>query len=134
MTGYAWVSAGVAPFTTLSYFLVTIPCVAIVVAFVLLGGLSRGHQEVSAYYLRNAGGASTLSVAPWIALLTAAVVLESVGLILGGRSPSVPTLSTTVDHLLAYRWERCLICLAWLLVGVAPLHGLRLSRVRGSLS
>src|SRR5580692_5091504 len=103
LTGYAWVSAGAAPFTALSYVLVAIPCVAFVLVFVLLGGLSRGRRG---YYQRKAGNATISTVAPWIVLLTAAIVLEVVGLLLGGRSPSVPTLSTAVDHLLAHRWER----------------------------
>jgi hypothetical protein len=30
-------------------------------------------------------------------------------------------LSTTVDHLLEVRWERCLLCLAWLLAGGSAL-------------
>jgi hypothetical protein len=125
LTGYAWLIAGVAPFSALSYVLVAIPCAALVLAGLALGGLSHGRGDVSAYYVRKAGGASIATVAPWIAVLVAAVVLEVVGLALGGRSASVPTLSTTVDHLLDFRWERCLMCLAWLLVGVTPLRGLR---------
>jgi hypothetical protein len=131
LAGYAWATAGVKPFSTVSYVLVAIPSVATVLACVALGGLSPRRPEISAYYLRKAGGASLPTVAPWIAVLSAAVVLEAVGLLLGGRSASVPTLSTTVDHLLAVRWERCLLCFAWLRVGVIPLIGLRrLSQAR----
>lgn len=124
MTGYAWVTVGVAPFSTLSYLLVAIPCVAFVVVYARMGGLSVERVEVSEYFQRKARNATLSTVAPWIALLTAAVALETVGLLLGGRSTSVPTLSTTVDHLLAVRWERCILCLAWLMSGGLSLHRL----------
>jgi phosphate/sulfate permease len=133
LTAYAWVTAGVAPFSSLSYFLIATPCVAFVTAYVRMGGLSNNHVEVSEHFQRKAGGADLLTVAPWVALLTAAVILEVVGLLLGGRSTSVPTLSTSVDHLLADRWERCLLCLAWLLAGILPLRRLwNLFHVRDS--
>jgi hypothetical protein len=125
LSGYAWVAAGTAPYSTISYVLVAIPCVAVTVAYSAMGGLSLDHSDVRAYYQHRAAGASLSTVAPWIAVLTAAVLLEAAGLLLGGRSTSVPTLSTTVDHLLAFRWERCLLCLAWLLVGAIPLIRLR---------
>jgi hypothetical protein len=125
LVGYAWVSAGVAPFSTISYLLAAIPCVATVAAYVAMGGLSPDRLDVRAYYQRRAGGASHSTIAPWITVLTAVVILEAVGLLLGGRSPSVPTLSTTVDHLLATRLERCVMCSSWLLAGGIPLIRLR---------
>lgn len=125
LAGYAWVVAGVAPFSAPSYVLVAIPSVVIVLAYVARGALSPRHEAVNAYYQRESDGASLSTVAPWIAVLTVAVALEVIGLVLGGRSSSVPTLSTTVDHLLRFHWERWLLCLAWLLVGVSPLIGLR---------
>jgi hypothetical protein len=133
LVGYAWVTTGVAPFSTFSYCLIAVPCVIFVVAYIRMGGLSTDHAEVGAYFESKSGGATRATVAPWIALLVAALVLEAVGLLLGGRSTSVPTLSTTVDHLLAVRWERCLLCLAWLLAGGVPLFRLwQIFRVRGS--
>jgi hypothetical protein len=117
MTGYAWVTAGAAPFSTLSYLLVATPCVAFVVLYVRMGGLSVDRVVLNEYFQRKARETTLSSVAPWTALLTAAVALEAVGLLLGGRSTNVPTLSTTVDHLLEVRWERCLLCLAWLFAG-----------------
>jgi hypothetical protein len=117
MTGYAWVTAGAAPFSTLSYLLVATPCVTFVVLYVRMGGLSVDRVVLNEYFERKARETTLSSMAPWIALLTAAVALEAVGLLLGGRSTNVPTLSTTVDHLLEARWERCLLCLAWLFAG-----------------
>jgi hypothetical protein len=131
--GYAWVTASAHPFTTLSYCLVAIPSAALVVTYIRIGGLSADLGDVGAYFQRQSGEATLSTVTPWIAVLSAAVVLESVGLLLGGRSTSVPTLSTTVDHLLAYRWERCLLCVAWLSAGALPLFRLSRSlRVRES--
>jgi hypothetical protein len=125
LAGYAWVVAGVAPFSSPSYVLVAIPSVVMVLAYIALGGLSPHHDAVSAYYQRETGDASLSTVAPWIAVLIIAVVLEVIGLSLGGRSSSIPTLSTTVDHLLRFHWERFLMCWAWLTVGVSALIGLR---------
>src|SRR5271155_2269100 len=123
LAGYAWVVPRAPPFSTPSYVLVAIPSVVIVLAYVALGGLSLHRDAVNAHYRRQSRDASLSTVAPWITVLLAALVLEVIVLSLGGRSPSVPTLSTTVDHLLRFEWERCLICLAWLLLGVTPLVG-----------
>jgi hypothetical protein len=128
LVGYAWVIAGVAPFSTNSYLLVGIPCVAVVLAYAATGRTSPHRSDVRAYYQRRADGVSYSTSAAWIAVLTLAVVLESVGLLLGGHSMSVPTLSTTVDHLLATRLDRCAMCSAWLFAGVTPLIRLRHSQ------
>lgn len=125
LAAYAWFTAGVKPFTSLSYLLVAIPCLVFVLAFAWLGGFSRHRGDLAAHYQRQADGATLSSVMPWIALVSAAVLLETVGLLLGGRSTSVPTLSTSVDHLLAMHSERWLFCWTWLLVGVLPLRRLR---------
>jgi len=51
-------------------------------------------------------------------------VLEGIGLLFGGRSPTVPTLSTTVDHLLSVHWGRFVLCGVWLSVGWCPVGSL----------
>jgi hypothetical protein len=131
LAGFAWVTTGVVPFSTTSYVLVAIPSVAIILTYVGLGGLSPRRDVVSVHYRRQSHDASLSSVSPWIAVLLVAVVLEVIGLSLGGRSTSVPTLSTTVDHLLRFHWSRFLICFAWLTVGVTPLVGLHRSSQSG---
>jgi hypothetical protein len=125
MAVYAWVTAGVRPFTVTSYVLVAIPSVVFLSAYAWTGGLSRRNGDAGAYFQRQSHDTSLSAVTPWIAVVGAAVVLEVIGLVLGGRSTSVPTLSTTIDHLLAMRWERGVLCLAWLLVGAVPLFRLR---------
>jgi hypothetical protein len=122
---YAWVVTGVHPFTSLSYVLIAVPSVAFVLAYGLLGGLSRRRADITAYYRRQSEGATLRSVTPWIALLIAAALLEVVGLLQGGRSTSVPTLSTAIDHLLELHWERFLFCLTWLIAGAVPVLALR---------
>jgi hypothetical protein len=124
LAGYSWVMTGVRPFSSTSYLVVAVPSVAFVIAYVLLGGLSHRRADVDAYYQRHAEGATLRSVTPWITLLIAAVLLEVIGLLLGGRSTSVPTLSTAIDHLLEQHWVRFLICLTWLLAGAIPIFGL----------
>jgi len=131
LAAYAWMTSGQTPFNAISYFVIGIPCVVFVVVYWRMGGLSTARDGS---HSRSRSGNATLStVAPWVGLITAVVILEAVGLLLGGRSASVPTLSTTVDHLLAVRWERCVLCFIWLLVGVFPLHQLRqIRRLRDS--
>jgi hypothetical protein len=125
LAAYAWFTAGVKPFTALSYLLVALPSVVFVVAYTWLGGLSRRRTDVAAHHRRQSDGATLTTIAPWIALLSACVLLEIVGLLLGGRSTIVPTLSTSIDHLLATHWERWLLCWTWLLVAALPLRRLR---------
>src|ERR1700722_7469893 len=124
LAGYSWVMTGVRPFSSPSYLVVAVPSLVFVIPYTFLGGLSRPHADVDAYYQRRAEGATLRSVTPWITLLIAAVLLEVIGLLLGGRSTSVPTLSTAIDHLLEQHWERFLICLTWLLAGAVPVSGL----------
>src|ERR1017187_9353349 len=92
--------------------------------YVVLGAYSPRRADIAVYYRSRARNASISSVTPWLVLLLGAVVLETVGLALGGRSKDVPTLSTAVDHLLVTHEGRALLFMAWLLVGVAPLRRL----------
>ena len=114
---YAWWSTGVAAFTALSYLAVALPCLALVVTYGALGGLTADRPEVMGYYRQHETNGSP---AAWFAIFAAGIVLEGIGLALGGRSPAVPTLSTAVDYLLATHWERFLLFGAWLSVGWYP--------------
>jgi hypothetical protein len=125
---YAWGASGVAPFTTLAYVLITIPSALMIAIYISLGALSPRRHDVTQYYQRRAEGATLRNVAPWLVVLLLALALEVVGLALGGRSSSVPTLSTAVDHLLIYHWERWLLYVGWLSVGALPLFRLWHSR------
>jgi hypothetical protein len=122
---YAWWAAGVRPFTTLSYVLVAIPSILAVVTCAAMGAFSRRRPDTANYYRMRAGHPSLTSIAPWLAVLICATVLEDIGLALGGRSQSFPTLSTAVDHLLATRWERSILYILWLLVGTNWLWRMR---------
>jgi hypothetical protein len=83
--------------------------------------LTERREDLRNYYLERSSHASLANVLPWLSLLALAVALEVVGLALGGRNKTVPTLSTTVDHLLVTREGRWLLYVAWLSVGIAPL-------------
>lgn len=121
VVAYAGLASGVKPFTTLAYVLVAIPTLAALVMFSMLGGLTPRRRDVTNYYLERSDRATLLNVLPWLSLFALAVVLEVVGLALGGRNKTMPTLSTTVDHLLVTREGRWLLYATWLSVGVAPL-------------
>jgi hypothetical protein len=122
---YAWWATGVAPFTALSYVLVAIPSLVMVVSYAAMGMLSVHRADVTQYYRRRAGALAPSSMMPWLIVLVGAVSLEAAALALGGRSPSVPSLSTTVDHLLIDHWGRWVLYVAWLAVGARPLMRLR---------
>lgn len=111
VVAYSWLATGVTPFHSLSYVVIAIPTLLVLGLYVFVG-TSAERQP----------GVSMSRVAPWIAVLASAVILESVGLILGGHSSRVPTLSTLVDHVLSAHWLRCVLFLLWLVVGVAPLR------------
>jgi hypothetical protein len=117
---YAWWATGVSPFTTLAYVLIAIPSVLVVLTYVSLGALSPRQGSVTHYYRERARGITLRHVAPWLVVLLMAIALEVLGLALGGRSRNVPTLSTTMDHLLIWHWGRCVLYLVWLFVGATP--------------
>jgi phosphate/sulfate permease len=124
LVAYAWWVSGLAAFTTRA-------TAAVVVPAVLLLALAL----VAAPAVRDVGDASgpavgLRAVTPWLVLAVVAVVLESVGLALGGRSHAVPTLSTVVDHVLSARWSRFVLCGLWLGIGVAGALRLRPSAGR----
>jgi hypothetical protein len=118
---YAWWATGIAPFTALSYVLVAAPVTALVASYTAMGALAPHRGDIGHRYRRCAGDASLKNAAAWLAVLVGAAALESLGLALGGRSRSVPTLSTMVDHLLVTHVGRWLLFVAWLWVGATAL-------------
>ncbi|MDA8290707.1 MAG: hypothetical protein M0Z33_03370, partial [Actinomycetota bacterium] len=65
-------------------------------------------------------GGVPVAALPWIVLAAAAAGLEAAALVLGGRSPAVPTLSTVVDRALVWRPVRFLLLCGWLSLVLAP--------------
>jgi hypothetical protein len=103
---YAWWATGEAPFHLAAYLAVALPVV------IGLAGSLRGRV------LEGAAPAPRVrDVAGWVVLALGALVLEAVGLALGGRSPRVPTLSTTVDHLLVTHVVRAALFVLWVGAG-----------------
>jgi hypothetical protein len=118
---YAWWATAVRPFSAGAYALVALPVLAALALYASAGGFRPTRVDVTTYYRQR----SSHRVGPWVVVVVLGVALESVGLALGGRSKSVPTLSTTLDHLLVEHWLRWLIFLAWLWVGGRPIERLR---------
>jgi hypothetical protein len=109
--GYAWWATGVRPFTAPAYLAVAGSVVAVAVA----GWWSGRHRPPMAASPRL----GVRGAAPWLALALAALGLELAGLVLGGRSSRVPTLSMVVDHALAWHGTRLVVFGAWVALGLA---------------
>jgi hypothetical protein len=127
VVAYAWIATSVHPFTANAYIVVAVPSLAGPLCYASLGGFSK-RTDIGDYYRERSSTVTWRAVGPWIAVALVAIALESAGLALGGRSPGVPTLSTTVDHLLVNHWERCVLFAAWVAVGATPLRRLQLAR------
>jgi hypothetical protein len=125
---FAWFATGVKPFHTLSYVVVGIPVLVVVSLYLYFDAFadersgSDGHQGTVPVSLSRS--------TPWLLVLFGAIILETVGLALGGQSSRVPTLSTTMDHLLTTHVIRCVLFLLWWAIGVAPLRRWRENRQR----
>lgn len=118
---YAWWASGVRAFSALAYVLIAVPSLALVILLVAWGGLSPDAFDAHSRERTVGPDSSWARAWPWLALLVLAVALEVVGLALGGRSTTVSTLSTTLDHLLVTHVVRWLLYMAWLAVGATPL-------------
>ena len=120
VAAYAWLATNAHPFTPWAYVAVSISVIVTMVFYFQRGGFSE--PDATNYYRRRSLGTVRHQV-PWWGLFTAALALEIVGLALGGRSKDVPTLSTTVDHLLVAHWGRWLLFLWWLWIGARAVEG-----------
>ncbi len=116
VAAYAWWATGVAPFTGAAYAAVGIPVAVVAV------GTSLGPRRNDAVSPTRSPPTGTFHAAlPWAVLGGMALVLELVALALGGRSHTVPTLSTVVDHALSRHPVRFLLFSAWLALAGVPL-------------
>lgn len=113
---YAWWATGVAPFTTTAYVAVGIP-----VAVVALTASLDPRRDDAMTAPRSPATGTFSAAVPWAVLGGVALVLELVALSLGGRSHTVPTLSTVVDHALSRHPMRFVLFSAWLAVAALPL-------------
>ncbi len=108
---YAYWATGLEPFTGLAYIAVGVP-VVLLAGVAVIDPREDGTPRV--------GGMTLRSVLPWLVLLFVAAGLEGLGLALGGRSTTVPTLSTVIDHALAWHPVRFVLFCGWLAVGAGP--------------
>ena len=125
---YAWFATGARSFSPSAYVFLAVPSAAALLLYGALGGFSPSHTEIAKYYRVRSSTMTWRRVAPWLVVAILAIALESVGLALGGRSSNVPTLSTTVDHLLVDHGGRFALYALWLAFGATPLR--RLLRLR----
>jgi hypothetical protein len=109
VVGYGYWATGRAPFSALAYVAVGIP-----IALAAAGVLVRPGPSPPR---RAAPRVTVRSTWPWLLIAGLVVGLEAVGLALGGRSATFPTLSTVVDHALAWHLVRLLLFAGWLLIG-----------------
>lgn len=121
----AWAAAGVAPFTPAAYLAMFLAVVAVAFAgskglasWLAHGGPLRRRAR-PAPRPEHAGQVSFVPVLPWLLIVATAAGLEAAGLVLGGRSSRLPTLSTVVDNLLAWHVTRWIAFLAWAWLGIA---------------
>ncbi len=116
---YAWWATAVPPFTARAYVAVGLPAVLLLVVAVL--DPSPAPKDPPADVPRASRPAGRHSF-PWLLVILVAAGLEAAGLALGGRSAGVPTLSTVVDHALAWHAVRFVLFCVWLAAGVIPLR------------
>ncbi len=117
IAAYAWWATGLHPFTVGSYVAVGLPVVALVLVVLVVrpDGSDRNGSQTGA----DGPEVNLRTAFPWLLLFVIAVGLEVWGLALGGRSKTVPTLSTVVDHAMAWHVVRFVLFCAWLATGWA---------------
>jgi hypothetical protein len=125
VAGYAYWATELRPFTVSAYVAVGIP-VAVVGCVAAFDGPARGQRA------QGAAMVGLRWVLPWLLVALLAAGLEGLGLALGGRSTTVPTMSTVIDHGLAWHAARLALFCGWLLIGSAPL--IRTMHDHGSVS
>lgn len=121
---YSWWATGVPPFTGRAYVAVGIPAVLLLAVGIAdsLSGPTEEHDPNRGPGTGPGRGPLQLRRSfPWLLLFVVAVGLEATGLALGGRSETVPTLSTVVDHALAWHVVRFVLFCSWIAVGWSPL-------------
>jgi hypothetical protein len=117
---YAWWSTGLRPFTAAAYLAVGIAVVALALAMAVTRVQRRRANLGSDRVPSRAPELRVLPTLPWVVLFALMAGLEGAGLALGGRSRIVPTLSTVVDHALAWHSTRFIMFAVWLAVGWTP--------------
>jgi uncharacterized membrane protein len=125
---YAWFASGVRSFSISAYVVLAVPSMVALLLYGALGGFSLRRVVVTNYYQARSSTMSWRSATPWVIVAGLALALESIGLALGGRSADVPTLSTTVDHLVVNHGGRFALLTLWLAVGASPIRRLLLLR------
>jgi hypothetical protein len=117
--GYGWWATGVQTFTTVAYLAVAIPAVVVLTASLVTGRMTERAPSTPATDQRGGAATSGRSTLPLAAVVVAAVVLEIIGLALGGHSSTVPTLSDVADRAIARHLLRAIAFGLWLAIGTS---------------
>jgi hypothetical protein len=110
LIGYAWLVAGLRPFTGPENVLVAVP---IVVVAVFAARRSRSGPAPAGRSVPAGHGAAV-----WVGLLGAVVAWELVALFSSPRDDH-PTLSSIADRIMSVHVGRAFVVVLWLAIGVA---------------
>jgi hypothetical protein len=114
---YGWWQTGLHPFTGIAYLSIALP-VAVLGALFIQARPPR--RDPTLRFVNAIDECSSRQIAPLALVLLFGLALEIIGLAFGGRSMTVPTLSTVIDHALRWRGIRYLLLLVWLAAGLGP--------------
>ena len=117
LLAWSWWTAGTRPFEAAGYVAVGVPSAILLVAVGIASAAPAHRRAARASYRSSADRLPVVARVAWIVWVGAAAGCEAVALWLGGRSATVATLSTTVDHLLGTRLGRAGLVALWLAVG-----------------
>jgi hypothetical protein len=120
---YAWWATGLTPFTAVATVAVAVPVAVVALVVVARPGRTTAGD------IGPGAAPPRRRWEPWAVLAAVAVSLETVALVLGGRSATVPTLSTVVDHALGRHAVRGVLFCLWMAVGASA--AVRVARRRG---
>jgi len=110
LAGYAWVVAGLRPFTDPENVLVALPILAVVV---LAARQGRSTSDPTNRSARARHGAVV-----WLGLVSAIAAWELIALFSSPRDDH-PTMSSIADWIMSVRVGRTVLVIVWLALGVA---------------
>jgi hypothetical protein len=110
LVGYAWVVAGLRPFTDPENVLVALPILAV---FVLAARRGRSTSDPP-----NPSAPASHGALVWLGLVGAVVAWELIALFSSPRDDH-PTMSTIADWIMSARVGRTFAVIVWLALGVA---------------
>jgi hypothetical protein len=112
---FGWWQTGLHPFSTDAYLSLIVP--VMLAAFLAV----KPWRQPAVGGRHAAVPGKSHDMFPLLVIVGLGIGLETAGLILGGRSVDVPTLSTVFDRAMRWHTSRWLLATTWILVGFLPL-------------